>query len=144
MPYWRLLYRLVWSTRGREPLISAAEEATIRRSLELTVSDLDLIPHAIGIMPNHLHVAVSIPPKIAVAEAVKRLKGASAHAVNKAAVMIPTEDGQPPATFGWQGEYGALSFGDSALRDVIDYVAHQAERHAQGRLWPKLERVGPE
>jgi putative transposase len=135
MPYWRLLYHLVWATRDRLPMIGEVEEAVIRRSFALTIGDLDLIPHAIGIMPDHVHVVASIPPKIAVAEAVKRLKGASANAVNHR-----TEE-ERMETFAWQADYGALSFGDNALPRVVHYVEHQAEHHAEGRVWDKLEQA---
>jgi putative transposase len=132
MPYWRLHYHLVRSARERLPLIGDVEELAIRRSFELTVSDLDLIPHAVGVMPDHAHVAVSIPPKLAVAEVVRRLKGPSANAVN-------IRSGEPRSeSFRWQGDYGALSFGDNALERVAEYVAHQAERHARadfGQSW---------
>jgi putative transposase len=135
LPYWRLFYHLVWATRDRLPVIDAAEESAIRRSFELTVTDLNLIPHAIGVMPDHVHVVVSIPPKVSVAEAVKRFKGASAKAVNarshEAAIL----------TFRWQADYGALSFGDAALSRVMHYVEHQTEHHAEGKLWPKLEQA---
>jgi hypothetical protein len=63
MPYWRLHHPFVWATRDRIPLIGTVEEAVIRRSVDLTVADLDLIPHAFGFTPDHDHVAVSIPPK---------------------------------------------------------------------------------
>ena len=135
MPFWRLHYHLVWATRDRLPLIGDVEEAAVRHSFALTITDLDLIPNAIGVMPDHVHVAVSVPPKIAVAEAVRRLKGASANAVN-------SRTGEPRGeTFRWQADYGALSFGDSALASVVEYVEHQRGRHATGRLWAKLERA---
>src|SRR5688500_804479 len=135
MPYWRLHYHLVWATKGRLPMIGEVEEAAIRRSFDLTIDDLTLIPHAIGIMPDHVHVAVSIPPKIAVSDAVKRMKGASANAVNNRTTP------ERIAAFTWQADDGALSFGDNALPRVIDYVTHQAERHADGRIWGKLEQA---
>jgi putative transposase len=135
MPYWRLFYHLVWATRDREPLIGPVEEAAVRRSFELTIGDLDLIPHAVGVMPDHVHIVVSIPPKIAVSETVKRLKGASAKAVND------RTDQNGLAQFNWQGDYGALSFGDAALERVVHYVEHQAEHHTEGRLWSKLEQA---
>src|SRR5829696_8284905 len=109
MPYWKLHYHLVWATRERLPLIGEAEDQAIRRSFELTFADLELIPHAVGVMPDHVHLAVSVPPKVVVSEAVRRLKGPSANAVNN-------RIGAPRAeTFRWQGDNGALSFGDSAL-----------------------------
>ena len=135
MPYWRLHYHLVWATKDRRLMIGDLEAETIRRSFDLTVHDLLLIPHAIGFMPDHVHIAVSIPPKIAVSEAVKRLKGASANAVNHR-----TEE-ERPEPFIWQRDYGALSFGDNALPRVVDYVEQQTERHAAGRIWAKLEQA---
>jgi putative transposase len=135
VPYWRLFYHLIWSTRDRSPVIGADEEALIRRSFELTSEDLELIPHGAGIMPDHVHIVVSIPPKVAVAEVVRRLKGSSSNAVNHRGDTPRAE------TFQWQGDYGALSFGDSALARVIEYVEHQAQHHAEGRLWPKLEQA---
>src|SRR5687768_6883724 len=81
MPYWRLHYHLVWATQHREPLIDEETRTIVERSLRLSIDDLGLICHAIGFMPDHLHVAASIPPRHAVAEVLKRLKGTSSHAV---------------------------------------------------------------
>jgi putative transposase len=64
MSYWRLFYHLVWATANRHPSIGEPEEALIRQSFELTFRDLELIPHATGIMPDHIHVVVSVPPKV--------------------------------------------------------------------------------
>src|SRR3954451_23338487 len=116
MPYWRLFYHLVWSTRNREPIVGPDEDVLIRRSIHLTCDDLDLISHALGTMPDHLHFVVSIPPKVSMSEAVKRLKGASANAVNHRDLEVR------PGSFRWQGDYGALSFGDEALPKVVEYV----------------------
>jgi putative transposase len=138
MPYWRTFYHLVWGTKAREPLIGEDEEGVIRYSMKTTLDELDVIPHAVGFMPDHVHVAVSIPPKVAVAVLVKRLKGASAHAVNHA-------DGRSDTgRFGWQAEYGVLTFGEKALPDVIAYVNNQRTRHANRRTWPPLERHDPD
>ena len=63
--YWRLFYHLVWSTKKREPSISQDLETVISRSFDLTCDDLELIVHARGFMPDHVHIAVSIPPKVA-------------------------------------------------------------------------------
>lgn len=137
MPYLRLYYHLVWSTQNRLPRIAAQEEVIIRRSFDLTCDDLKLIPHAVGFMPDHLHVAVSIPPSVTLSESVRRLKGASSHAVNK---FIDRTNGQ---VFSWQGEYGALTFGDLALPYVVTYIQDQARRHAEQRTIKKMERFEP-
>ena len=132
LPYWRLHYHLVWATNGREPLIAATEEQVIRRSFALTCGDMGLLCHAVGLMPDHAHVALSVPPRHSISEVMKRLKGASSHAVRA------TNPG-----FTWQSEYGALSFGDQALPKVCAYVLNQREHHEKGSILARLERVEP-
>ena len=134
MPYWRLHYHLVWSTANREPLISDEFEETIRWSLERTFSRLNIIPHAVGVMPDHIHLAVSIPPKESLSQVVRQLKGASSHAINQ----------RHDATFHWQSEYGAFTFSDHGLPDVIAYVANQRQHHQSNKLLPRLERTDPD
>ena len=132
MAYWRLFYHLVWGTKRREPLITPEVEAIISRSFDLTGDDVELLTHARGFMPDHVHLALSIPPKLAITEAVRRLKGASSHAVNQ---LLPQQ------TFGWQGSYGVLSFGERHLGSVNAYVRNQVERHARSTLNRALEQT---
>lgn len=135
MPYWRLFYHLTWATRGRALLIDEREETIIRRSFQTTLDAMRVIPHAIGMMPDHIHVVASIPPSVLVAEVAKRLKGASTHAVNHEAGV------RPESPFAWQGGYGVLSFGERTLPDVVAYVRNQREHHAKSTSWPGLERT---
>ena len=135
MPYWRLFYHLVWSTARREALLDEAMAGTVERSVRTTCRDRGAILHAVGVMPDHVHIAVSIPPSIAVATFVGRLKGAASHAVNAL-------DGRSSDdSFSWQAEYGALSFGEKALPDVVAYITNQHARHATDRLCDALEQA---
>jgi len=104
----------------------------------MSCDDLGLIPHAIGVMPEHVHVVITVPPKIALSEAVRRLKGASANAVNH------RSDVRRETDFHWQGGYGALSFGERSLPRVIAYANDQRGRHFRDDLWPGLERFQTE
>jgi putative transposase len=134
VPYWRLFYHFVWATKGRAAVIGADEEAIIRRSLKLTFADLDVIPHAVGVMPDHIHV-VSVPPKFSPAELAKRMKGASSRAVNE---QMPRWE---QASFTWQREYGVHSFGAQELPTIIAYVTNQNAHHAANDLWSGLEHM---
>jgi len=77
-----MFFHIVWTTKNRHAWIGNLEEEIISASLTSTFDDLDVIPHAVGYMPDHVHVVVSVPPKVAVADLVRRMKGASSHAVN--------------------------------------------------------------
>jgi putative transposase len=133
MPYWQLYYHVVWATTRREPMIEADGARVIERSIRTKSRDLSGIVHAVGWMPDHVHVAVSIPPNIAIGTFVGQLKGASSHAVNQ------TEAREAP--FAWQSEYGIESFGERNLPDVVAYIQNQSARHATQTTWHRLERT---
>jgi putative transposase len=131
MPRWRLFYHVVWTTCDREPLIEAAWEKALHGYLWGKADALGCIPHAVGGIEDHVHLALSIPPRLAVATVVGRLKGASSHHVSHALT--------PGGAFAWQAEYGVFSFSERALPRVVAYVHDQRNHHAAGTLWPKLE-----
>jgi putative transposase len=133
MSYWRLHYHLIWATKQRLPLIGSEEEAVIRESLEMTMARMKLIGHAIGLVADHVHIALSIPPTLSVADAMGRLKGGSSHRVGQ---RLPKATG-----FAWQAEYGALSLTERALPTVIEYVQNQKQHHAANTLIYGLERI---
>jgi len=93
---------------------------------------LECIPHAIGGMFDHVHVAISIPPKLAVATIIGQLKGASSHHVNEK---------YAGGSFLWQAEYGILSFSEKALSTIVDYVNNQKKHHAENTLNLGMENV---
>ena len=136
MSYWRLFYHLIWSTLHREPIITPLYAKTIEESLRLTANDHDAIPHAVGIMPDHEHFAVSVPPKISISDFVQELKGGSSRTINKTLVQASE------ARFRWQGEYAVLSISEDRLPRVIAYVKNQERHHAENKLSARLEYDG--
>jgi putative transposase len=133
MSYWRLHYHLIWTTKQRLPLIGSEEEAVIAESLRMTMARMKMIGHAIGMVDDHAHLALSIPPTVAISEVVRRLKGASSHLV---AQRLTSGDG-----FAWQSEYGVLSLTERALPTVVAYVQNQKQHHADNTLIHGLERT---
>ena len=141
MPFWRLFYHVVWATKGREPSLDPARQETVRRVVSTACRDIGVIVHAVGTMPDHVHVVASVPPAMALATAIGRWKGSAAHAINHgtgAGTEAPDR-----SIFVWQAEYGVLSCGERALPDVLAYVRDQPRRHAAGELLSALERTAP-
>ena len=133
MPYYQLYYHIVWATKNREPLITPELEPELHNYLRGKGMEFGGVVHAVGGVEEHVHLAVSIPPRIAVATYIGQLKGASSHWVTHVSpVRVPFE---------WQEGYGALSFGKRALPRVVDYVLNQHQRHADRRLIPEMERM---
>ena len=134
MPYWRLFYHITWGTKNRLALIEPAWESDLYGYLWGKATALECIPHANGGMSDHIHIAISIPPKVAVATIIGQLKGASSHHIN---------ENNATGAFAWQAEYGVLSFSEKALPSIVEYIRNQKEHHAQNSLKETLETIAP-
>ena len=132
MPYWQLYYHLVWSTKGREPLLSTRAQPIVYGFLRSKAIGLGATLFALGGIEDHVHMVVSIPPSVAVARFVGQVKGIAATLFNKSGNA---------AVLHWQEEYGAFSFDGRRLPDIVAYVEHQVEHHSQNSLIPVLERT---
>lgn len=133
MPFWKCYYHLVWATRHRQPTITPDRERVIVSTIRAVSSELGSTILAINGTDDHIHIAAAIPPVIAVAQWVRRCKGASSREVNQ---FITADD-----RFGWQAGYGVLTFGQKALPYVIAYVDDQKQHHANQQLEPYLEQM---
>jgi putative transposase len=123
----------VWGTKNRLPLIESAWEEDLHGYILGKATALACIPHAINGMSEHLHVVISIPPKLSVATLIGQLKGASSHHIN---------DNYADGAFAWQAEYGVLSFSERSLPRVVDYVKNQKKHHAENTLNMSMENFG--
>ncbi|HTX89724.1 MAG TPA: IS200/IS605 family transposase [Anaerolineales bacterium] len=132
MSYWRLFYHAVWSTKYRQPLIDSSWEKDLYGYLWGKAIALECIPHAINGMPDHIHIVLSIPPKLAIATIIGKLKGASSHHINENFLG----DG-----FAWQDEYSIFSLSESALERAMGYVKGQKSHHAESTLITKFEAL---
>jgi len=128
-----LFYHVVWGTKRREALIDSARADAIERSIRATCHDLDIVVHAIGFMPDHVHCVISVPPQFAISTLVQKLKGESTHLLNHSAGRNDVN------WFAWQPEYGIMTFSESSLSDVVAYAQNQRQRHAVDDLWASYE-----
>ncbi len=131
MPYSKLFYHVIWATKNREPLIDDEREQIIRSSFERTCSEMNLPLFGCGIVSDHVHLALTIPPSMSIADVVARLKGASSRRV--------TLQPSPLGEFKWQAEYGVISLTEKSLPNVLEYLKSQKQRHAEQRLINALE-----
>lgn len=144
MAHWRLFYHFVWVTKSREPLLTAELQYRVFPYLMSKGRELGALMLALNGLEDHVHVVAAVPPRMAPAEFVKRLKGASSR-------FISRELGLP---FSWQEGYGVYSISETDVQRVIEYVRAQKEHHRSrtcvagwegmsgGDDGPGLERLG--
>ena len=133
MPLWRLHYHLVWATKERQPFITPQREANLYRYVRGKVTTLGCVLHAIGGLPDHVHLVVSIPPTLAIASFVANIKGSSAHHLNQ------DQSGHP---FAWQRGYGVFSLGGKQVERAVSYVENQKVHHRDGTILAPYEQDG--
>ena len=133
MPYCKLYYHLVWSTRARQPILTAPIEHMVYDLISSKAQNLGAHIHAIGGIEDHVHTVVEIPPKIAVATFVGQVKAVAATKFNKGRHSV--------GSLYWQKEYAAFSIDEKRLPNYIRYVERQKEHHAADNLIPILERT---
>ncbi len=131
MPYYELYYHVVWSTKDRQPLLTAEIEPIIYKFLRNKAYDLEGIVYALNGVEDHVHLVATIPPKISVAKFIGQLKGVASTKFNKRYADCPP--------FFWQAEYSAFSFDKKRLPHIIEYVERQKQHHLDGMVIPKLE-----
>ena len=129
--FWRLYYHLVWATKNREPLVGVEVEDRLYGYIVRKASELGVYVYAINGWSDHVHLVVASPPKHALADIVKRLKGSSSHYLN--------HSGGLAYEFAWQRGYGALSLGERQRPKAIAYVQGQKTHHEQQTANPWLE-----
>ncbi|MDB9446473.1 IS200/IS605 family transposase [Anabaena sp. CS-542/02] len=134
MALWRLYYHIVWATKKREPLISHEIENEVYGYLIGKADHLGCIIHAIGGVEDHIHLVISIPPKLSIAECVKSLKGSSGYYYNHSLPNLPQK-------FIWQEGYGIFSLGGHQLSTAIDYVNNQKIHHLNRTTISLLEQA---
>ena len=134
MPYHRLYYHIVWATSGRQPMIVPDVVKVVYSAIWDKAESLQAKVFAIGGIEDHVHLAVGLPPTIAIADFVAGIKGASAYHINH----TPGGDHR----IKWQRGYGVLSFSRDHLDRVVQYINGQKDHHSKEKLWASLEDYG--
>lgn len=119
MAHWRLFYHFVWATKRREPLLTPDLRAPVFRYLAAKGRELGAAVLALNGLDDHVHVVAAIPPRIAPAEFVKRLKGASSRFISK----------DFGVAFAWQEGYGVYSLSEQDVAAAVEYVRRQKVHH---------------
>ncbi len=132
--YGRLFYHFVWATWNREPLLTGPIQRHAYALIRSKCRELRCEVHALGGIADHVHLLVSLPRTLCVADFAEGVKGASSRALNKARVEVGEG-------FKWQGGYGSLTVSPSHLRRVIRYIENQEEHHRAVTLWEAAERI---
>jgi len=76
---------------------------------------------AVGGMPDHLHLLLSLPPNVTLSKAIQLVKAGSSKWMHE----------QQGTRFEWQVGYGAFTIGISQIPGTVGYILNQEKHHAK-------------
>jgi putative transposase len=118
----RLYAHLTWTTLRRLPLLNPEAASFLHRFFRIEAKRHGVGVVETGILTNHVHTIVKLPPVIDIPRLVQGLKGASARIANRDGLM-------PRARLRWADGYDLRSVGIRQLPSAVRYVRTQADRH---------------
>lgn len=133
MSYWQTNYHIVWATKKRAWLLDSEVEPPLYFHIYEKSKEQDCKLWAINGHLDHVHLVISIPPKKAVANVVRNIKGASSHYVNESLNLSHI--------FKWQKGYSVFTVSPFQLKSVIKYVKNQKKHHNEGNLISWMEKI---
>jgi REP element-mobilizing transposase RayT len=86
MPYGQLFYHIIWSTKNRLPLLTPDIEPIIYGYLRSKAIALEARVFTLNGTPDHVHLVVSIPPKIPLAKFIGQVKAVASTRFNKSGI----------------------------------------------------------
>ncbi|MFP3937812.1 MAG: IS200/IS605 family transposase [Phycisphaerae bacterium] len=133
MSYTNLTYHVVFSTKQRRPILTADVSERVFEYLGGIVRKLDAKLLRAGGADDHVHLALSGPATLSVAELVRKIKANTSRWMHQ---KLPDQ-----RNFAWQDGYAAFSVSASALDRVLDYIASQREHHRRMTFEEELKAL---
>jgi len=129
----KLLVHVVFSTKGRMACICGDIRARLFPYMGGIIRELGGKALAINGADDHVHLLLSMPPTISIADAMRVLKTNSSRWAH--------ENGIPRSVFGWQTGYSAFSVSQSNCGAVSRYIQGQEQRHRKVSFHEELLRL---
>ena len=119
--YTKIYLHLIFAVQNRLSLIQSDWKDELYKYITGIVQNNNHKLIAINGTENHLHLFVGYKPLQSIPELLQDIKGSSSKWIN--------ESGFVQGKFSWQEGYGAFSYSESQIGNVVNYINNQEEHH---------------
>lgn len=112
---------LIFSTKGREPLLPASVRGQMHAYLAAVLNNHDCPAIRVGGTSDHIHALFRLSKNRALAGVVEEIKTSSSRWIKTQARGL--------GGFHWQNGYGGFSVSASELEKVVEYIDRQEAHH---------------
>ena len=117
-----LQYHIVWVTKYRKSVFVGDIETEVKTYLLEILKSLDMLPIAMEIMPDYIHLLVDCKPQLRLSDAMKILKGNTARWLF---LKHPELKKQLLGGHLWNPSYFVATVSDRTLEQVKTYIDSQ-------------------
>jgi len=119
--YSQIYIQIVFAVQNRKALIKASWEDELQKYITGIVQTKGQKMLSINGTTNHIHFLIGMKPTCCLSDLVREIKKSSNDFIK--------EKHLTPFSFQWQDGFGAFSYSQSHLTDVIKYIENQKEHH---------------
>lgn len=119
--YSQIYIQVVFAVKGRQSLISKGNREELHKYITGIIQNRGQKLIAIFCMPDHTHVFIGMKPSILLSDLVRDIKANSTKFINDRKWI--------KGNFSWQEGFGAFSYSDSHVDNVVQYILNQEEHH---------------
>ena len=121
--YTQLYIHIVFAVKGRQSLIPKKHKTELHGYIMGILKNKKQTMIQINSMPDHVHILIGITPDTTISDLVRDIKSQSSKFINQKRWVV--------GRFEWQEGFGAFSYAQSQLGDVINYIKNQERHHVQ-------------
>jgi len=119
--YTKINIHAIFAVKHRQALIPKSFAPELYQYMAGIIKNEKQFPILINGMPDHVHLAFSMKPSISVSDLIRVVKTNSSKWINDQGVLNHE--------FAWQRGFGAFSYGQSQMGDLIRYIENQENHH---------------
>jgi REP element-mobilizing transposase RayT len=117
----QIYIQVVFAVKGRDSLIQLDWEDELYKYITGIVKNNGQKMIAINGMPDHIHFLIAMKPSCCLSDLVREIKKSSNNFI--------VEKKFTKFKFQWQQGFGAFSYSQSALQNIIEYIKNQKLHH---------------
>ncbi len=119
--YTQLYVHYIFAVQNRISLINKKWKEDLYKYINGIIIQQGHKPFAINGIPDHVHVLVSMSPKLAPSDLMFHVKRSSSLWINDNKLVA--------GKFSWQEGFGGFSYGKSQIPSIVKYIANQEKHH---------------
>jgi putative transposase len=123
-----MVYHLVWRPAYRQDILEGEVKTTLEDLLAEICRQNGMELLASEVQSDHIHLLVSFPPAMSIADAVKLLKGISAR---KLRLIFPQLRKRTRSDRLWAPSYYVGTAGQVSAETIRRYIENQEQHHAK-------------